>query len=158
MVGILIRMQHRLVQSIRVQLNDVQIFWLADMTDPEVWAALEKWRKAKHALIQFEVRGQPGELGHSLFLKAGVPQGTYRNEQFRNSPAPSAQLIWDDMAALAKSGRLQRQAETDIAEIPLRRVFVNLLFTERFKPWVGADKMVEMPVRVKPVFRQGIMH
>jgi hypothetical protein len=37
-----IRMQHGLVQSIRVQLNDVQIFWLADMTDPEVWAALEK--------------------------------------------------------------------------------------------------------------------
>jgi hypothetical protein len=109
-------------------------------------------------LIQFEVRGQPGELGHSLFLKTGVPQGTYRNEQFRNMPAPSAQLLWDGMAALAKSGRLQQQVETDIAGIPLRRVFVNLLLTERFKPCVAADKMVEMPVRVKPVFRQTIIH
>jgi hypothetical protein len=156
MVGILIGMQHGLLQSIRVQLNDVQIFWLTDMTDPEVWDTIEKWRKAKEALIKFDVRGQLRELGQPLFLKAGVPQDTYRNEQFRNSPAPSAQLIWDDTAALAKAGRLQQQAATDIEEIPLRRVFVSLLFTERFKPCVDADKMVEMPVRVKPVFRQGI--
>jgi hypothetical protein len=152
-----IRLQHGLLQSIRLQVNDVQFFWLADMTDPEVWAALEKWRRAKQALVQFNVRGQPGELGHSVFLKPGVPQGTYYNEQFRNAPAPSAPLIWDCMAALARSGILQQQAETDIEGIPLRRVFVNLLLTERFMPCVDADDMVEMPVRVKPVFRQAIM-
>lgn len=148
-----IQTQHGLVQSIRLQLNDVQIYWLTDMTDPEVWAALQKWRKGKHALIQFEVRCQTEEQGYSLFLKTGVPQGTYRNEQFCNSPAPSAQRIWDGMAALAMSGKLQRQAETDIEGMRLRRVFVNLLLTERFKQCVATDVVVEMPEPMKLILR-----
>jgi hypothetical protein len=146
-----------LVQSIRVQVNDVQIYWLTDMTDPEVWAAIDKWRKAKQALVQFNVRGQPGEPGHSVFLKPGVPQGIYRNEEFRNRPAPSARQLWSGMSALAQSGILEQQAESDIEGITLRRVFVNLLLTERFKPCVDVDEIVEMPVRVQPVFRQEII-
>jgi hypothetical protein len=152
-----IQLRQGLVQSIRVQVNDVQIYWLTDMTDPEVWAAVDKWRKAKQALVQFNVRGAPREPGHSVFLKPGVPQGAYRNEQFRNAPAPSSETLWDGMAALAQSGILERQAETDIEGIPLRRVFVNLLLTKRFKPCVDGDKIVEMPVRVQPVFRQEII-
>jgi hypothetical protein len=153
-----IRLRQGLVQSIRVQVNDVQIYWLTDMTDPEVWAAIDKWRKAKQALVQFNVRGQPGEPGHSAFLKPGVPLGTYRNEQFRNELAPSAQHIWDGMAALAQSGILEQQAESDIEGVPLRRVFVNLLLTKRFKPCVDDTQMVEKPTHVKPVFRQGIVY
>ncbi|CAE6836555.1 hypothetical protein R69619_06812 [Paraburkholderia nemoris] len=153
-----IQLRQGLVQSIRVQVNDVQIYWLADMTDPEVWAAIDKWRKAKEALVQFNVRGQPGEPGHSVFLKPGVPQGTYRNEQFRNGPAPSAQHIWDGMATLAQTGILEQQAESDIEGVPLRRVFVNLLLTERFKPCVDVNEMVEKPVHVQPVFGQGIVY
>lgn len=153
-----VQLQAGLVQSIRVQVNDVQTFWLADMTDPEVWAAIAQWRQAKEAPVQFDVRGQPGEHGHALFLKAGVPQGTYRNEQFRNAPIPAAQRIWVAMTALANSGILRREAESDIEGIMLRRVFVNVLLTERFKPCVDASKLVEMPVLVKPVFRQAILH
>ena len=62
------------------------------------------------------------------------------------------------MATLAQTGILERQAESDIEGIPLRRVFVNLLLTERFKPCVDVNEMVEKPVRVKPVFRQTIIH
>ncbi|KVR40727.1 hypothetical protein WK17_21195 [Burkholderia multivorans] len=152
-----IQLQAGLVQSIRVQVHDVQIFWLADMTDPEVWAAIDKWRLAKHAPVQFNVRGEPGEKGHSVFLKPGVPRGRYKNEAFRVAPPPPAESIWRAMTDLADSGILQRQATTDIRGIPLRRVFVNLLFTERFKPLVDASKLVEMPMHVKPVFRQGII-
>ena len=60
--------------------------------------------------------------------------------------------------ALADSGMLQQQAETAIEGIPLRRVFVNVLLTERFKPCVDESKLVEMPMHVKPVFRQGIIY
>ncbi|QIN60319.1 hypothetical protein SBC1_02940 [Caballeronia sp. SBC1] len=147
-----IRLRQGLVQSIRVQVNDVQIYWLTDMTDPEVWAAIEKWRKAKQALVQFNVRGQPGEPGHSVFLKPGVPQGAYRNEEFRDAAAPSSETLWDGMAALAQSGILERQAETDIEGVPLHRVFVNLLLTARFKLCVDADNLVEMPMRVQPAY------
>ncbi|CAL8477410.1 hypothetical protein [Caballeronia sp. S22] len=153
-----IRLRQGLVQSIRVQVNNVQIYWLTDMTDPEVWAAMDKWRHAKQALVQFNVRGEPGESGHSLFLKPGVPQGAYRNEQFRNGAAPSAHHIWDGMATLAQTGILEQQAESDIEGVALRRVFVNLLLTERFKPCVDFDEIVEKPARVKPVFRQGIVY
>jgi hypothetical protein len=124
-----IQLKTGLVQSIRVQVGDVQIFWLADMTDPEVWAAIDKWRHAKHAPVQFDVRGEPGEHGHSVFLKAGVPLGTYRNEAFRDVPPPPAESIWRAMTDLADSGMLQQQAESDIEGIPLRRVFVNVLLT-----------------------------
>ncbi|CAL8476979.1 hypothetical protein [Caballeronia sp. S22] len=62
------------------------------------------------------------------------------------------------MTDLADSGILQQQAETDIEGIPLRRVFVNVLFTERFKPLVDASKLVEMPMHVQPVFRQAIIY
>lgn len=152
-----IQLQAGLVQSIRVQVHDVQIFWLADMTDPEVWAAIDKWRQAKHAPVLFNVRGEPGEHGRSVFLKAGVPLGTYRNERFRNELMPPAEHIWKGMAELVDSGILQRQAETDIEGIPLRRVFVNLLFTERFKPYVDASRLLEVPMHVKPVFRRAII-
>ncbi|RKR36246.1 hypothetical protein [Paraburkholderia sp. BL17N1] len=153
-----IQLRQGLVQSIRVQINDVQTYWLTDMTDPAVWAALDKWRKAKQALVQFNVRGEPGELGHSVFLKPGVPQGAYRNEQFRNGPAPSARHIWAAMSALAHSGILEQQAESDIEGITLRRVFVNLLLTKRFVPCVDANQMVEKPAHVQPVFRHGIVY
>jgi len=82
----------------------------------------------------------------------------YRNEQFRNEAAPSARHIWDGMATLAQSGILERQAATDIEGIPLRRVFVNLLLTKRFRPCVDFNEMVEKPARVTPVFRQGIVY
>lgn len=58
------------------------------------------------------------------------------------------------MTALASSGKLQRQADTDIEGMPLRRVFVNVLLTDRFKPCVAADKMVEMPAPMKIVFQR----
>lgn len=67
-----IHTQQGLLQSIRVQINDVQIFWLTDITDPEVWAVLEKWRKAKHALIQFDVRGQTEEQGIAICQGRGA--------------------------------------------------------------------------------------
>lgn len=153
-----IQLRQGLVYSIRVQVNGVQTYWLTDMTDPEVWAALDKWRKAKQALIQFNVRGEPGELGHSVFLKPRVPQGAYRNEQFRNAPAPSVKNIWAGMSALAQSGILEQQAESDIEGITLRRVFVNVLLTKRFEPCVDFNQMVEKPTHVQPVFRQGIAY
>jgi hypothetical protein len=153
-----IQLRQGLVQSIRVQVNDVQVYWLTDMTDPEVWSALDIWRKAKQALVQFNVRGEPGELGHSIFLKPGVPRGAYRNEQFRNGPAPSAGNIWGGMSALAQSGILEQQAESDIEGITLRRVFVNVLLTKRFEPCVDFSQMLEKPVNVEPVFRQGIVY
>jgi hypothetical protein len=90
--------------------------------------------------------------------KAGVPRGVYQNERFRDAPMPPAERIWKEMVALADSGMLQSQAETDLEGIPLRRVFVNVLFTERFKPCVDVSNLTEMPVRVKPVFRQAIVH
>lgn len=140
-----IRLMSGLVQSIRVQVNSVQIYWLADMTDPEVWAAIDMWRQAKHAPVQFSVRGKPGALGHSVFMKAGVPQGVYHNERFRDAPMPPTESIWREMVALADSGILQSQAKTDIEGIPLRRVFVNVLLTERFKPCVDVNNLTEMP-------------
>lgn len=62
------------------------------------------------------------------------------------------------MCELVESGILQEQAETDVEGIPLRRVFVNVLLTERFKPCVDPSKLVEMPLYVKPVFREGIIY
>jgi hypothetical protein len=32
------------------------------------------------------------------------------------------------------------------------------LFRERFRPCAGVDKIIELPVRVRPVARQGILH
>lgn len=153
-----IQLKEGLVQSIRVQVNDVQIYWLADMADPEVWAAIDKWRRAKHALVQFEVRGAPGEKGHSVFLKPGVPRGSYRNEAFRDVAMSNAERIWKGMVDLADSGLLQQQAETDVEGIPLRRVFVNVLLTERFKPCVDESNLVEMPMHVQPIFRPSIIY
>lgn len=153
-----IQLLEGLVQSIRMQVNDVQTFWLTDMTDPEVWAALDKWRKAKQALVQFNVRGQPGELGHSVFVKPEVPEGAYSNERFRNAPAPAVRNIWAGMSALAQSGILEQQAESDMQGITLRRVFVSLLLTKRFEPCVDFSQMVEKPAHVQPVFRQGIVY
>ncbi|CAN7544530.1 hypothetical protein [Caballeronia sp. LjRoot31] len=73
-----IHTQQGLLQSIRVQINDVQIFWLTDITDPEVWAVLEKWRKAKHALIQFDVRGQTEEQGYRYLPRQGCHKANTR--------------------------------------------------------------------------------
>jgi len=39
-----IQLEDGWLMTIRLQLGDLQIYWLAEMTDPEVWAAIDMWR------------------------------------------------------------------------------------------------------------------
>src|ERR1700710_1009097 len=39
---------------IRLRVKDVELYWLVDMSDPEVWEAIDMWKKAGCVPVLFE--------------------------------------------------------------------------------------------------------
>lgn len=129
------------LQTIRAQMGGLQFYWVADMVDPEVWAAIDMWRTVGRVPLLFRIEN--GESWDAMFFVADAITGTLRNEAFRNSmdSASSASTV-AALLRLVSSGLLQAGATTDIPGVPLRHVFVNALVTERMSQFVDPSKVV----------------
>lgn len=117
------------LQTIRFQMGDLQFYWLADMVDPVMWAAIDAWRTVGRFPFMFYM-----ENGKSWDATLGVvnaPHGPLRNEVFRRdvNVAPSASTT-GQLLSLVASGKLQGEATSDIPGVPLRHLFLNALITE----------------------------
>lgn len=129
------------LQTIRFQMGGLQFYWVADMVDPEVWAAIDMWRTVGSMPLLFRI-----ENGKDWDAKFGVisgPTGSLRNEAFRSAvDSVSTASTVTGLFRLVSSGRLQAEATTDIPGVPLRHVFVNVLVTERVRQFVDRSAMV----------------
>lgn len=137
----------RFILTIRLQLGGLQIYWVGDMTDPEIWAAIDSWKLARHVPVMFEVRGpQRVErlVGVMPVSGAALPQ-----EAHRDADRPPTVHTWHDLKLLAESGLLQLQATTDIPGIPLQHVLSSPILTKRLEPFVNEQPPLREPVPIK---------
>jgi len=60
--------------TMRFQLGDFQNYWVADITDPEIWAAIDSWKRARRVLMMFAV-AEPGQRNGYVAV-VGIPGQT----------------------------------------------------------------------------------
>ncbi|RQM47135.1 hypothetical protein EHZ19_15895 [Paraburkholderia bannensis] len=131
--------------TLRLQLGGVQIYWLADLTDADVWTAMDQWQKQQFVPYVFEVdNGSRERL--AAFGKAEIGPKAPIIGQFRNQISADAPAgMWDSLAGTAASGLVHLQASTDIRGIPLERVLVNVLVTKRYEALVQGKTFTQKP-------------
>ncbi|WP_371881514.1 hypothetical protein [Caballeronia sp. S22] len=126
------------VMTIRLQLDGLQVYWIAPLTDPELWAAIDIWKRAGRAIILFDI--QEAKRRHEVVCVIDMPRDIARHDVHRLRPdnAPS-ERTWQSMVLLAGSGMIQLQATSDIPGMPLRHVSANVLLTKRLETVVPKD-------------------
>lgn len=123
------------LMTMRLQINGAQIYWLADPTDPEVCAAFARWKRAGRVPISLDF--DAGNERECTFCVPEISKSLSGLEDLREyAGQPLTEYVWKSMVTLSASGKLQRQATTDISDIRLERVLVNLLVTKRLAPFV----------------------
>lgn len=124
-----------LLMTIRAQIGGLQIYWIAEMTDREVWAAIDKWKKVKRVPVMLETH--EGDRIDQVFGVFDLPLGTLRNEAHRHGPVPvpTARGL-HSIVSYVGSGILQMRAETDMPGVPLQQVLANVILTARFAPFL----------------------
>ncbi|MCF1369325.1 hypothetical protein ACN8ZM_25865 [Burkholderia aenigmatica] len=132
------------LMTIRLQLGGTQLYWLADLTDPEVWSAYDMWKRVGRAPIALLL--ESGNNVSCKFVVQEVSGEPTRMENFRvYAGKPVSGDVWKTMVFLSKSGLMEMQATTDIPGEPLTHVLVNLLLTKRLEPFVGGPSYVTKP-------------
>ena len=143
-----IQLEEGILMTIRLQLGEIQVYWVAEMTDPEIWAAIDMWKRVRRVPIAFKV--ESGDQWRVKFCTPEISSGKLSNEQFRTPDREPTAHTWHGLASLAGSGLLQMGATSDIPGVGLRRVFVSALLTERLEPFTKQRPLVETQLIVKP--------
>ncbi|MFL9886170.1 hypothetical protein PQR66_24230 [Paraburkholderia agricolaris] len=136
------------LMTMRLQVGGVQFYWLAEMTDPGLWAAIDKWRSAGRFPIGLKIDRGNGYWDIAFLSVDGVV-GRLTDEKYRLAPRRVVTAHdWHAMSGLV-TGFVQRQATTDIPGVPLEHVFASALLTEQFEAVAYDEPLVKKPVVVK---------
>lgn len=143
------------LMTMRLQLNGTQIYWLADLTDPEVWAAYDRWKRAGRVPISLNF--DASNKRECVFCVPEVSRKPSGLEKLRvHAGKPLTNYVWETMMALSTSGLLQCQATTDLPDVRLECVLVNLLVTKRLEPFVKGRLHDTKPKTAMP--SSGLQH
>jgi hypothetical protein len=122
---------------IRLRVRDVELYWLVDISDPEVWEAIDIWKMAGCVPILFET-GCAGQ--ECLTLGAfDMPSNTHPFEYhgwFGKGEEPDA-FIWDGMVTLAEGGPLQSDEISELPVVPYRASFTMVVLTQRWQKYLN---------------------
>ncbi|WP_232448212.1 hypothetical protein [Burkholderia ubonensis] len=142
-----IQLSDRMLMTMRLQLEGTQFYWVAEMTDPELWAAIDMWRKYERLPIGLKVDN--GDGWGAIFLETRFHNRTLRDEIYRAAPQRDATAHdWREMAGLV-TGFIQQQATTDIDHVPLQHVFASALLTKQYANVAEEELLVRKPVFVR---------
>ena len=133
--------------TMRLQLEGTQLYWIAEMTDPELWAAFDMWRKYKRIFFGLNVKHDSG--WNSVFAGIDFRNEPLTAEKYRTGPRREATAYeWHDMASLV-TGFIQAQASTDIPGVPLQHVFASALLTQQYEGVAKEAMLVKKLVTVR---------
>ncbi|KML19762.1 MULTISPECIES: hypothetical protein [Burkholderia] len=141
-----VQLSSGMLMTIRMQLRGLQVYWLAEMTDPEIWRAIKMWQQAKRVPIAFKIDAGAG--WDVTFCAHEIPEEKLSNEVFRTPDCEPTWHTWHSLATVAGSGLMQKQATTDIEGVPLRRVLVNAMLTKRLERFINERPSIVPPVIV----------
>jgi len=151
-----LELSDRMLMTIRLQFEGTQLYWIAEMTDPELWAAIDMWRKYERVLVALKIEN--GNSWSVAFVNIDCAAKTLRDEKYRAGPQREAtEQDWREMAGLA-TGFVQGQATTDINGIPLQYVFASVLLTKQYeKVATGEESLVRKLVTVRAADGNGVV-
>jgi hypothetical protein len=125
-----IHLSFGVLMAIKVQLGGTQIIWLADMTDPEIWQAIERWKREKAMPIVVGVKNGDGWNYHTYL----VPMPTYKlcieGDISKKKPRWHVEALWMGMTSPVIRYTAQARAKSDIEGVTLEHAFVYPLRTE----------------------------
>jgi hypothetical protein len=139
------------VMTMLFQINGAQIYWLADLTDPEVWAAYDRWKEAGRLPILLDF--DEGNERDCTLCVPEIPRQRLAFEGLRGyDKNPPADYVWKTMATISASGVLRHLAVSVLPDVRLERVLVNLLATNRVQPFVKGRLHDAKPKTTVPSF------
>lgn len=124
------------ILTLRLQVDDRQLCWLADPADSDVWAMLDNWRKAGVALVGLDV--PPAGIA-MLKIPAGSI-GADARTFFDAGSVPSVSEVMEAMGAHISTGSLVENATSDIpAHKSLASLEVMVLMSSRMEQFIRDD-------------------
>ncbi|WP_157657355.1 hypothetical protein [Burkholderia ubonensis] len=124
------------LMAIRLQFGDVQVCWLAEATDPQLWESIELWKRAGRVPTMLSVHD--GEGRQQFFGVSDMPSHTPSMDAAWYGPDNlPTRVDWDRMASLVANGSWLVEPKTGIQGDPVRHVFANVLLTKRFEQFVA---------------------
>lgn len=124
---------------IRLRYRDVEIYWLVDHSDPEIWETVRRWTLAGRVPIRFEISG--AEKRKSLIVTADMPEDTGPFERCYGGREEASTHMWICLTALAGNGNWQYDEEDgeiyDIWTVPLRHSLFRVLLTRRWEEYLN---------------------
>ncbi|PZR48480.1 hypothetical protein [Paraburkholderia fungorum] len=142
------------VISIRFQIGSIQIYWLADASDVQMWKTIDAWRASNAVPVALVEAGMAMYSVHELDWIPGKSRS--RTDDMRGECAGDNSAAFLSFAVgLASSGLLEEQATTDLEGIALSHVEVNVLITERLQQYFLPEPLSGRPMAVLPVTKGG---
>lgn len=130
---------------IRLRYRDVEIYWLVDLSDPEIWETVCKWKRAGIVPVRFEV--VDGARSRLLFCTADMPDDTGSFERCYGGAEEASTHMWICLTALAGNGNWQYDEEDgeiyDIWTVPLRLSLFKVLLTRRWQGYLNNRSALE---------------
>ncbi|WP_155710345.1 hypothetical protein [Burkholderia stagnalis] len=124
------------LMTIRLQFGDVQVRWLAEATDPQLWESIELWKRAGRVPTMLSIHA--GEGRQQFFGVSDMPSDPpSMDAAWYGTDNLPTRYDWDRMASLVASGSSLVNPTTDIQGVPVRRVFANVLLTKRLEQFVA---------------------
>jgi len=122
---------------IRLRVRDVELYWLVDISDPEVWEAIDMWKTEGRVPILFET----GCAGQECltFGAFDMPPSTAPFEYhgwFGKGEKPDA-FIWDGMVEWAEGCPLQSDEISELPAVTFRASFTRVLLTQRWQKYLN---------------------
>ncbi|MDN7894315.1 hypothetical protein QZM93_37570 [Burkholderia cepacia] len=124
------------LMTIRLQFGDVQVCWLADVNDPQLWESIELWKRAGRVPTMLSIHA--GEGRQQFFGVSDMPSNLPSMDAAWYGPDNfPTRYDWDRMGSLVASGSWLVNPTTDIQGVPVRHVFANVLLTKRLEQFVA---------------------
>ena len=91
---------------IRLRYRDMEIYWLVDHSDPEIWEAIAKWKRMGRVPIKFNVLYSQPEQSKLETVSMPLDTSPFVDTGTQGFEGPTS-FMWDGMAALTECPYLE---------------------------------------------------
>jgi len=126
---------------IRLRYRDMEIYWLVDHRDPEIWETVQRWKLAGRVPIRFEVVDATQKRFHICTADMPTDTGAFDDARCYGGEEEATEHMWICLTALAGNGNWQYDEVDgeiyDIWTVPLRLSLFRVLLTRRWEGYLN---------------------